>query len=108
MTLAPTEHQESNDGILSVNEGDDLELEDKDRIPYVLVENLGHGASAIVEMVRDINTNQTYARKVFRNYHTRKLQEAKKAFQNERSDSMEGIWLPRSGIGFHSPADHPT
>jgi len=58
-------------------------LDNKDVIPYVLVKNLGHGASAIVEMVRDVTNGQTYARKVFRNIYARNLEEAKVAFRNE-------------------------
>jgi serine/threonine protein kinase len=70
-------------GHVSINEGDDLELNGKDEIPYVLVENLGHGASAIVEKVRDVNNGNIYARKIFKNTSSRKLAESKKAFKNE-------------------------
>ncbi|KAF2877349.1 kinase-like domain-containing protein, partial [Massariosphaeria phaeospora] len=68
---------------LVIHEGDDLELDDTSRLPYALVKNLGHGRSAIVEMVRDTNSNKTYARKVFRNIYARNLEEAKRAFYNE-------------------------
>ncbi|KAF2008101.1 kinase-like protein [Amniculicola lignicola CBS 123094] len=68
---------------LTINEGDDLDLDITDKLPFVLVKNLGHGASAIVEMVQDTNNGRLYARKVFRNLHARRAGEAKQTFQNE-------------------------
>ncbi|KAF2872134.1 kinase-like domain-containing protein [Massariosphaeria phaeospora] len=69
--------------ILTVQEGDHLDVQNKDLLPYVLVKNLGHGASASVEMVRDTNTGSVYARKIFRNVYAPNMEEAKRSFHNE-------------------------
>ncbi|KAF2244262.1 kinase-like protein [Trematosphaeria pertusa] len=70
---------------LTITEGAHLELElkDKERLPYVLVRNLGHGANASVEMIRDRLSGSVYARKIFRNVYARNLDEAKREFHNE-------------------------
>jgi serine/threonine protein kinase len=70
---------------LTINKGDHLELkeEEKKDLPYVLEKNLGIGGSASVEMVRDINTNLIYARKIIRNVYTRNLNTVKLSFLNE-------------------------
>ncbi|KAF2793965.1 kinase-like protein [Melanomma pulvis-pyrius CBS 109.77] len=72
---------------ISINEGDHLELQEKDKdfLPYILVKNLGLGGSAVVEMVRDLNTGSVYARKIFRNVYARNLDKAKRNFHNELS-----------------------
>jgi serine/threonine protein kinase len=71
---------------LIINKGDHLELKDSEEkklLPYVLEGNLGHGGSASVEMVRDLNTGSLYARKIIRNVHTRNLRTVKLSFLNE-------------------------
>jgi serine/threonine protein kinase len=50
---------------LVIREGEDYLLEEDVQLPYKLVRNLGHGHSANVEMVEDINTGSVFARKVF-------------------------------------------
>jgi serine/threonine protein kinase len=49
--------------VLIIEEGGDYEDVDEAQLPYVLVQNLGHGHSGNVEEVRDKHTNTTYARK---------------------------------------------
>jgi serine/threonine protein kinase len=69
--------------LLRIQEGDDLDIQDKGNLPYQLLKNLGHGASASVEMVQDSNTGSVYARKIFRNVYSRNLEEVKRRFRNE-------------------------
>lgn len=52
--------------MLEIQEGDDLLLEDNVQLPYKLIRTLGHGHSATVGMVEDVNTGSVFARKVFR------------------------------------------
>jgi serine/threonine protein kinase len=54
-----------------------------DALPYEHVKILGHGGTASVEMVRDVNTGMSFARKIIRNVYTRNMQEAKKMLRNE-------------------------
>lgn len=68
-----------------INEGDHVELENTQSLPYTLVKNLGHGASASVEMVQDVNTKRLFARKIFRNVYARNLEDAKRNFHKELS-----------------------
>ncbi|KAF2105529.1 kinase-like domain-containing protein [Lophiotrema nucula] len=68
---------------LTIRQGDDLELDSKDGLPYVVLSVLGHGGSAYVEKVRDVNTGSVFARKTYRNVYARTLQEAKERFRNE-------------------------
>ena len=51
--------------ILVIQEGEDYFFEDDTQPPYKLIRNLGHGHSATVEMVEDVNTGSVFARKVF-------------------------------------------
>lgn len=44
---------------------------------------LGHGASASVEMVRDVRTGSVFAHKIFRNVYKRNMEEVKRNFCNE-------------------------
>ncbi|KAF2657970.1 kinase-like protein [Lophiostoma macrostomum CBS 122681] len=69
--------------VVSIHEGAHLELESKDVLPYELIRNLGHGASASVEMVKDVTTGSVFARKIFRNVYSRNLNTVKRQFQNE-------------------------
>ncbi|KAJ4305033.1 hypothetical protein N0V90_000562 [Kalmusia sp. IMI 367209] len=69
--------------LLFIAVGADLEIEDKEVLPYVRIKILGHGASASVEKVRDQLTGTSYARKTFRNIYARNLEEAKRNFRNE-------------------------
>ena len=66
---------------LLIREGEDYLLEEDYQLPYKLVRNLGHGHSANVEMVEDINTGSVFARKVFpiRGFRT----ESRHIFDNE-------------------------
>lgn len=80
---SPASHLSAERKAFAINEGDDLELENKQEIPYVLVQNLGHGASAIVEKVVDTTNGKIYARKIFKNNQSRRLAQAKEALQNE-------------------------
>lgn len=66
-----------------IREGDHHDISDKERLPYRLVENLGYGASAIVEKVEDVNTKSVYARKIFRNASSRNPEDSKLKFNNE-------------------------
>lgn len=50
-------------------------------MPYKLIRNLGHGYSATVEIVEDVNTGSVFARKVFRFYGSRN--DRKRIFNNE-------------------------
>lgn len=68
---------------LFIREGDHHDISDKERLPYRLIENLGCGASAIVEKVEDVNTKSVYARKIFRSGYSRNLEDAKHKFYNE-------------------------
>jgi hypothetical protein len=52
---------------VTIIEGAHLDFESKDSLPYELIKNLGHGASASVEMVKDVTSGSIYARKIFRN-----------------------------------------
>jgi len=51
--------------MLVIREGEDHFLEGDAQLPYKLLRNLGHGHSATVEMVEDVNTGSVFARKVF-------------------------------------------
>lgn len=66
-----------------IHEGDHHDISNKESLPYKLVRNLGHGASASVEMVEDMNTGSVYARKIFRNVYSRNLEDTKRKFYNE-------------------------
>jgi serine/threonine protein kinase len=72
---------------LSIVSGSHLELEDWELrvhpLPYMHMKMLGHGGSASVEMVQDINTGIVYARKVIRNVYRRNMQEARKRLHDE-------------------------
>ncbi|OAG07960.1 kinase-like protein, partial [Paraphaeosphaeria sporulosa] len=68
---------------ISIGKGAHLEIQDKEVLPYKLVRNLGHGASASVELVLDQNTKKVYARKVFKNVYGRTLKDVKQHFRNE-------------------------
>ena len=50
-------------------------------MPYKLIRNLGHGHSANIEMVEDVNTGSVYARKLFRICGSR--DKRKQIFNNE-------------------------
>ncbi|KAF2686588.1 kinase-like protein [Lentithecium fluviatile CBS 122367] len=67
--------------IVVVREGEDYFCEEDVQLPYRLVRNLGHGHSAIVEMVEDVNTGSVFARKVFSLNVPRT--ERKRIFDNE-------------------------
>jgi hypothetical protein len=72
---------------LRINAGDHIEL-DKDvqcrcAVPYHHVRMLGHGGSAIVEMVRDVNSGSVYARKIIKRVKARDIKKAKQNFVNE-------------------------
>ncbi|KAF2016515.1 kinase-like protein [Aaosphaeria arxii CBS 175.79] len=66
---------------IPVTEGDDLDLNDNERLAYSHVENLGHGHSAIVEKIQDMATGVYLARKTFR-LHRRQAQQ-RQTFRNE-------------------------
>jgi len=66
---------------LMIREGDDCLCDDSSQLPYKLLKNLGHGRSAIVEMVEDVNTGSVYARKRFSIYGLRSKR--KSIFDNE-------------------------
>jgi serine/threonine protein kinase len=70
-----------------VTAGDHLELEDmvlaSENLPYKHVRMLGHGGTASVEMVRDMNTGSVYARKIVRNVYSRNMKEARRQLHNE-------------------------
>ncbi|KAH7077631.1 kinase-like domain-containing protein [Paraphoma chrysanthemicola] len=71
-----------------INAGDNLDLNDTNTpseslVPYKLLKNLGHGGSASVEKVEDVHTGRVYARKIFRNVHTRNLTHAKQRLRDE-------------------------
>ena len=50
---------------------------------YQLIRILGHGGSASVEEVLDLNTGSVFARKVIRNVYSRNIDEAKRKLLNE-------------------------
>ncbi|KAH7345916.1 kinase-like domain-containing protein, partial [Pyrenochaeta sp. MPI-SDFR-AT-0127] len=52
-------------------------------LPYKHIKILGHGGSASVEMVQDINSGQVFARKIIRNVYSRNIVEAKRLLRNE-------------------------
>jgi serine/threonine protein kinase len=54
-----------------------------DALLYEHVKMLGHGGTASVEMVRDVNTGLSYARKIIRNVYDRNMQEAQRMLRNE-------------------------
>lgn len=70
-----------------VTAGDHLELEDlvlaSENLPYKHVRMLGHGGTASVEMVRDMNTGSVYARKIVRNVYSRNMKDARRQLHNE-------------------------
>ncbi|KAF2816580.1 kinase-like protein, partial [Mytilinidion resinicola] len=80
--MAQNQKQQSGARIV-INEGDHLDIVDKNALPYQLIKNLGHGANASVEMVQDIHTGSVYARKIFRNYTLWRLDEVNRLFHNE-------------------------
>jgi hypothetical protein len=65
------------------NEPFQIEDQCKKEPLYQHVRILGHGGSASVEMVRDINTGSVFARKIIRNVYSRNLDEAKRNLLNE-------------------------
>ncbi|KAF2015569.1 kinase-like protein [Aaosphaeria arxii CBS 175.79] len=67
--------------VLDIREGQDVYVEEDEKLPYRLVRNLGHGHSANVEMVEDIYTGRVFARKLFRIHRTRDQRKA--IFDNE-------------------------
>lgn len=66
------------------NQPEHIEKDDQcsNALQYQHVRMLGHGGSASVEMVRDLDTGSVYARKITRVY-SRNVQEAKRKFLNE-------------------------
>jgi hypothetical protein len=50
--------------LLQIEEGRDYVLAENDRLPLSLIKNLGHGHSAIVEMVQDEQSGSVFARSV--------------------------------------------
>lgn len=69
--------------------------------PYRHIKMLGHGGSASVEMVEDINNGAVYARKIVRNNYTRNLKEEMKMLHNE-VQSMKRIQNHRHIIKVHA------
>jgi serine/threonine protein kinase len=67
--------------MLVIREGEDHLIEDDAQLPYKLIKNLGHGHTATVEMVKDMNTGSLFARKVIPIYASRG--ERKHIFHNE-------------------------
>jgi serine/threonine protein kinase len=68
---------------ITLENGQQIPLSSIDDLPYRLLENLGAGASATVEMVQDVVTSKVYARKVFRNVHARNLEQVQEQYRNE-------------------------
>ena len=52
--------------MLVIEEGEDHPIVEDSQLPYKLIGNLGHGHSANVEKVVDVNTGSVFARKLFR------------------------------------------
>jgi serine/threonine protein kinase len=65
-----------------IAEGTDLVDIGEGQLPYTLIHNLGSGGCGVVEKVKDNNTGQFYARKVFF-LRTSTARDKKKMFKNE-------------------------
>jgi serine/threonine protein kinase len=79
---------------LEIEEGKAYFVDDKERLPYKLLRNLGHGHSGNVEEVKDINTGRVFARKTIRIPGGRSGRDRKKIFENE-------VKIIRSLAGHH-------
>ncbi|KAF2000082.1 kinase-like protein [Amniculicola lignicola CBS 123094] len=79
----PPQVKKSRNLILTISKDAHLDIQEGQDLPYRLIKNLGHGATASVELVQDVNTGLTYARKSFKNVYSRNLEEVKQTFHNE-------------------------
>jgi serine/threonine protein kinase len=67
---------------LSIEEGSDHVDIEVSRLPYTVERTLGVGGCSVVEEVKDCNTQQVFARKVFM-LRRRNMQSMKELFENE-------------------------
>ncbi|KAH8719371.1 kinase-like domain-containing protein [Phaeosphaeriaceae sp. PMI808] len=68
---------------INVFEGADLQIPDRNMLPYRVISTLGMGGSASVQMVQDTTTGQLFAHKLFRTYHGSNLKRFRQEIQNE-------------------------
>jgi len=69
--------------LIKFYEGADLQIVDRNVLPYKIIKSLGVGGCASVEMVEDITTGQVFAHKLFRRYHGPNLDGFRQEVQNE-------------------------
>jgi hypothetical protein len=55
--------------LITVHEGADLTIPDRNVLPYRVIRSLGIGECASVDTVDDTTTGQLFAHKIFRRYH---------------------------------------
>ncbi|PVH97494.1 kinase-like protein [Periconia macrospinosa] len=58
-------------------------IADRDALPFRHVRILGHGSSAVIELVAHKTTKKTFALKSFRRYNAARFEAAKRALENE-------------------------
>jgi serine/threonine protein kinase len=68
---------------ISVYEGADLEISNRNVLPFRSLGSLGQGGCASVEKVQHVTTGSVYAHKVFRRFHGRNVEKFKLDFRNE-------------------------
>lgn len=68
---------------VTVREGYELQITNRNELPYRVVKSLGMGGCAVVEMVQDLTTGQTYAHKRFRRYRGPNVNGFKQEVYNE-------------------------
>src|ERR1700753_4127438 len=67
VTQVPSTERNRSVNFVTIEQGQHLELQKSDQLPYRLIDILGTGASAVVELVEDTTSSCLYARKTFRN-----------------------------------------
>jgi serine/threonine protein kinase len=88
--------------MLSIEQGKDYDDVDEKDLPYIHVQQLGHGHSGTVEEVKDQMTGQVYARKTIRITGSKKNRaERSRVFWNEVS-IIRGLGSHRHIIGIHA------
>ncbi len=63
--------------------GQQIEIANRTALPFQHIKNIGHGSSAVIELVSHKTTKQRYALKTFRRFNGRQFENDKRAFENE-------------------------
>lgn len=69
--------------LISVSEDNDLDIPNRNVLPYRHIRHLGSGGSAYIEMVEDTTTGQVFAHKRFHRYHGPNIPKFKQEVRNE-------------------------